>query len=198
MQLYGWDTPLFIATRRTGTAWHIISLVTGEVSHSHLHSQKWVNLVMICILCAVVVHRCITQMRRVFRACWHCLEISGVECKQAMSLHFFVFSGLTRSGKMISKSKRLFILVTNLQNVGSSYLHMYGLLGFVYFRSLCLLQCMNMWGIATLSKHTEIWQEIWWQCESERTVIKCPLKARNMFNLNEHWSGVYPTKCIYL
>ena len=27
-------------TQKTGTAWLMLSLVTGEVSHSHLHSQK--------------------------------------------------------------------------------------------------------------------------------------------------------------
>ena len=45
-QLYGWDkSVLFItAGKTTGTAWHILFLVTREVSHSHLHRQEWVKL----------------------------------------------------------------------------------------------------------------------------------------------------------
>ena len=34
---------LFITTGETDTAWHILSPVTGEVSHSHLHGHKRVK-----------------------------------------------------------------------------------------------------------------------------------------------------------
>ena len=39
-QMEGSDTPLlFIAVEKTDTAGQVLSLVTGEVSHSHVHSQ---------------------------------------------------------------------------------------------------------------------------------------------------------------
>ena len=38
------NTTLVITTRKTGTVWHILFLVTGQVFHLHLRSQKRVNM----------------------------------------------------------------------------------------------------------------------------------------------------------
>ena len=44
-----WTTLCYLFTlKKTGTTWHILWLVTGEVSHSHMHSQERVNVPSTC------------------------------------------------------------------------------------------------------------------------------------------------------